>query len=64
MDTRKTVLPRIIRVRLYNCKNGHQIETAETIVGEPVPVRRAKEIINKYTVKAGRAKRRANDFDL
>lgn len=50
-DTRRMFgTGRLIRARLYVCKGGHQFETAETIVGEILPVQKGKMIINRYTV--------------
>lgn len=60
-DSRRTVLPRILKVRLYKCEGGHQFETAETIVGRVVTAQRAKLLINRYTVRYGEGRRRRSD---
>jgi len=53
-----------MRVRLYVCKNGHQFETAEAVVGDVTEIRRAKNMINKVTVKREARAWRANDYSL
>lgn len=64
VDTRKTTMPKLLRIRLYRCAKDHQFETAETIVGGVEPVQRAKKIINRYSVRGEEAKWRSKDYSL
>ncbi len=51
VDTRRMFgTGRLLRARLYHCKAGHQLESAETIVGEILPIQKGKMLINRYTV--------------
>lgn len=63
-DSRHTEMPRILKLRLYYCAAGHQIESAETIVGDIVPIRRKKLLINTHSVRREEGRDRANDYAL
>lgn len=62
LDSRRTRMPRILRIRLYNCEDGHQLETAETIVGEVVPIRRKKLLINTHSFRKDDGVLRRDDY--
>jgi hypothetical protein len=64
VDTRRTTMPRIIRIRLYRCAGGHQFETAETVVGEVVTQTREKKLINRFSVRRDYDKSRADEYEL
>lgn len=63
-DGRRTILPRVLGVRLYHCAAAHQFETAETVIGDVTPIRRMKLLINMYTIKRDEGRKRKNDYRM